>query len=369
MKDIKKLVVKYNDNIVGYLVQLDKYKIAFQYDEIWIKHGFSISPFSLPLDNELHFETKGIFDGLFGVFQDSMPDGWGELLLRRKLAKNGVDYDRLSPLQKLSLISSDGLGGLTYEPSEAFDNHKFEYDLDDLAKESKNLFDNNDIKDLDQLFYLGGSSGGSRPKAHIRKDGIEYIVKFPCHLDPTNAGQKEALANKLAKECGINTNDFILFESKICSGYFGAKRFDRDKTGKRIHMISLSSILETSHRIPNLDYVHLFQVVNKICINKDDLYEAYRRMCFNVLYGNKDDHGKNFAFLYNELKGGYELSPMYDITKTIDKLEHEMTVLSKGNPSEDDLLEIAKMFNLSLIKCKEIIKKQTMYLTINEMHF
>ena len=134
-------------------------------------------------------------------------------------------------------------------------------------------------------------------------------------------------------------------------------------------MISLSSILETSHRIPNLDYVHLFQVVNKICINKDDLYEAYRRMCFNVLYGNKDDHGKNFAFLYNELKGGYELSPMYDITKTIDKLEHEMTVLSKGNPSEDDLLEIAKMFNLSLIKCKEIIKKQTMYLTINEMHF
>jgi len=81
--------------------------------------------------------------------------------------------------------------------------------------------------------------------------------------------------------------------------------------------------METSHRIPNLDYTHLLQVIEKICIDKEDLYEAFRRMCFNVFFGNKDDHGKNFAFLYDESLGGYKLSPAYDITKTPDKAEHE----------------------------------------------
>lgn len=86
---------------------------------------------------------------------------------------------------------------------------------------------------------------------------------------------------------------------KKYGGFFGAKRFDRDGTN-RIHMISLSSMLETSHRIPNLDYSHLFQVVQKICMDQSDMYEVFRRMAFNVFYGNKDDHGKNFAFLYDE---------------------------------------------------------------------
>jgi serine/threonine-protein kinase HipA len=121
-------------------------------------------------------------------------------------------------------------------------------------------------------------------------------------------------------------------------------------------MISLASLLETTHKVPNLDYMHFFQVVKEICIDKDDLYEAYRRMCFNVLYGNRDDHGKNFAFLYNEQKGGYELSPAYDITPTLNKPEHEMTVLGNGQPTEEDLLKIAKEIKLSLKDCKEIIQ-------------
>lgn len=123
-----------------------------------------------------------------------------------------------------------------------------------------------------------------------------------------------------------------------------------------MHMISLSSILETTHRISNLDYMHLFQVIKEICVDQEDLYEAYLRMCFNVFYGNRDDHGKNFAFLYNEEKRGYELSPAYDITPTPNKLEHEMTVLGNGRPTESDLLKIGKEMKLSMKKCKEILE-------------
>jgi serine/threonine-protein kinase HipA len=128
-------------------------------------------------------------------------------------------------------------------------------------------------------------------------------------------------------------------------------------------MISLSSVLETTHQIPNLDYSHLFQVIQRICFDQEDIYEAYRRMVFNVLYENKDDHGKNFAFIYDEKLKGYRLSPFYDITKTPMKMEHEMTVLGKGNPDEEDLLEIAKKFNLSVKNCEKIIVsiKQNIY--------
>ena len=138
-------------------------------------------------------------------------------------------------------------------------------------------------------------------------------------------------------------------------GYFGCKRFDRED--KSIHMISLSSLLETTHKIPNLDYSHLFQVIRIICYDEEEIYEAFKRMCFNVLIGNKDDHGRNFSFLYDEKKKSYVLSPFYDITETPFKLEHEMTVNNNGNPSKEDIMIIAKKFELNLEKCDSIYNK------------
>ena len=352
---VKKLTVKYNGETVGYLADLDD-GIAFQYDEKWVKNGFSISPLSLPLSNKIYRSSKATFWGLYGVFHDSLPDGWGELLVRRMLAKQGINADRLSPLTKLTLISGSGLGALTYEPTQIADDETDNFDLDFIASEAEKILDDEtDNVNLDEIYRLGGSSGGARPKAHVKIDGESWIIKFPCNYDPKNIGERELQANKLASASGINVSEFKLYPSKLCSGYFGTKRFDRQGE-KRVHMISLASLLETTHKVPNLDYMHFFQVVKEICIDKDDLYEAYRRMCFNVLYGNRDDHGKNFAFLYNEQKGGYELSPAYDITPTPNKPEHEMTVLGNGQPTEEDLLKIAKEIKLSLKDCKEIIQ-------------
>lgn len=354
VNNVKKLLVKYNGNDVGYLVDIDD-KIAFQYSESWIKNGFSISPLSLPLLKKTFISKNEYLEGLFGVFYDSLPDGWGNLLIKRKMAQKGIDYDKLSPLTKLSLLSEKSLGGLSYEPIQYSEDNNDEYDLDKLAKDAEKLFNSENANiDLDTFFRLGGSSGGSRPKVHIKDQNEEWIVKFPCSYDPKDIGIQEYRANLLAKSCTINVNECKLFDSKLNKGYFGAKRFDR-KGDRRVHMISLSSILETTHRIPNLDYSHLFQIVSRICVDKEDIYEAYRRMCFNILYGNKDDHGKNFAFIYNEEKKGYELSPFYDITKTPYKAEHEMTVNGNGNPTEEDLILICKEFKLSLEKCEEII--------------
>lgn len=357
METVKKLTVMYNDAVVGYLAEESEGHIAFQYDEQWIKDGFSVSPYSLPLSIKIFRNDKTTFGGLFGVFNDSLPDGWGELLVKRLLAKNGINYDRLSPLTKLALINGNGLGGLTYEPTLAEDSYDSTIDLDELCVGVQQIFDDEaQARDLDAVYALGGSSGGARPKAHVKIDGEEWIVKFPCKTDPIDIGEQEYNANAIARKCGINTNEFRLFPSKMCSGYFGAKRFDR-QGHKRIHMISLSALLETSHRVPNLDYMHLFQVVQSICVNKNEVYEAFRRMCFNVLYGNRDDHGKNFSFIYDESLQGYSLSPAYDLTEAADKPEHEMTVLGNGKPTERDLTAIADALKLSGKKCSDIIEK------------
>ena len=353
IENVKKLTVKYNCRTVGILSLLED-KIAFQYDEGWVKNGFPISPISLPLSREIYINRKDNFGGLYGAFHDSLPDGWGELLISRMLAKKGINYETLNPLIKLSIIGDSGLGGLSYEPSQA-DREQFGYDLDELAKQAANVLDDGDAaSNFDEIYYMGGSSGGARPKAHIKSDDGEWIVKFPCRIDPPDIGEREYRANLLAKDCEININECRLFPSVICSGYFGAKRFDRSE-GRRVHMVSLSSILETTHRISNLDYMHLFQVISIIGCDKKDLYEAYRRMCFNVLYGNKDDHGKNFAFLYQE--GRYRLSPAYDLTETPNKPEHEMTVLGNGKPTQADLIAIAKELRLSSKHYQEILFK------------
>ena len=354
---IRKLTVKYNGRIVGYLAELEDETIAFQYDDEWIKNGFSISPLSLPLTNKIYKDGKTIFNGLYGVFWDSLPDGWGELLVRRMLSTKGINFDKLSPLQKLSIIEKNGLGALEYEPSESLNSVNDDYTLDELAKEAdKILNDETDGIDLDKIYNLGGSSGGARPKAHIKYDKEDWIVKFPCRIDPMDIGTKEYEANKIAKQCGINVNECKLFPSKICSGFFGAKRFDRTPNGK-VHMISLAALLETSHRMFNLDYSHLFSVVQAISLDKlADMYEVFRRMCFNVFYKNTDDHSKNFSFIYNESKNGYELSPAYDLTSTPNNTEHSMTINGKGNPTENDLLAVAGNFNISIKKCRQIME-------------
>lgn len=353
INNYKKVKVIYNGRIVGYLAEVDE-KIAFQYDSEWLTNGFSISSFSLPLSDKVYISNSPYFNGLFGVFADSLPDGWGELLLIRMLNKNGINPNKISPITKLTLVNNTGLGGLTYLPCQNNEKTAVNIDLDRISLEAQKILNNeSNLTDFDEVYKLGGASGGARPKAHIAIDNSDWIVKFPCHYDPQNIGEQEYMANSIGRKCGIKVPDFKLLDSKICSGYFATKRFDRIKE-KRVHTISLSSLLETTHRIPSLDYKHLFQVIQSICVDKADLYEAFRRMCFNVLYANKDDHGKNFSFIYDDKLNGYRLSPAYDLTSLPQKAEHEMTVNGNGKPTREDIFVLAKSIGLKNNICQDI---------------
>ena len=358
MENTSDLTVMYNGKVVGFMEHYDDNKIAFQYDKNWVKNGFSISPFSLPLTDEVKIASYDPFNGLFGVFYDSLPDGWGELLLNKKLRKHGINPSSINELTKLTLIDDFALGGLNYIPTNKellIDDQSYSYD--ELYTLSKEVLEDKENVNIDLLYKNAGSSGGTRPKANILINNEAYIVKFPSKFDSVNISNEEYVANKLAKKCGIDVADFIMVKSNITDGFFASKRFDR-VNGRRVHTISLSSLLETSYQIPNLDYVHLFQVIDRICVEKEkNKYEAFKRMCFNVFAFNKDDHGKNFSFIYDESINGYTLSKAYDLTILKDKFEHEMTVLGNPNPTKEDLINIAIKFDLSVDKCESIINQ------------
>ncbi len=353
-KDIIKLDVYYNDIYVGYLKESSSNNVYFKYDTEWLNNGFSISPISLPLVNKTFKVNNRNLEGLFGVFYDSLPYGWGKLLTIKKLKENGYDYKNLSPLTKLSLTTPYSIGALRYVPCSKELINKIQ-NLDLLCTQSINFYDELGDYDLDLIYKYGGSSGGARPKVNYYYRNELWIVKFPCKQDGINPGYNEYIANMCAKLCDINVNDFCLLPSKINKGYFAAKRFDY-VDNKKIHVVSLSSLLETSHTIPNLDYTLLFQVIKRFC-GESDLYEAYKIMCFNIIFNNKDDHGRNFSFIYNESDKTYHLSPFYDITFTPNKLEHEMSLYRNGNPSISDLKKIISDFNLDNIICNNIINK------------
>lgn len=352
---IKKMDVIFNNKNVGYLELFEEGRVAFQYAHSWLNEGFPISPFSLPLSNKAYISDSPYFKGLYGVFNDSLPDGWGEFLIRRKLLKKQINFDKLSPLTRLSIINETGLGGLEYRPSQASNPENVNLNLDLLVQDiNKEIKNKSDGLTLDRLYKLGGASGGAKPIAHLKINNEEWIVKFPSLNEKTDVGLLEYNTNLLAQKCGINVAPFKLFKSEITAGFFGSKRFDRSD-GKKVHVISLSSILETTHRISNLDYIHLFQVTKAITKNENFLDEVYRRMCFNVLHGNKDDHGKNHSFIYDEKIAGYALSKAYDLTKTADKLEHEMTVNGAGNPTDKDLKLIPEIMGLDKMRCANIL--------------
>ena len=146
-----------------------------------------------------------------------------------------------------------------------------------------------------------------------------------------------------------------LFPSKICSGYFGIKRFDR-KNGKKVHMVSVSGLLETSHRLPNLDYNTLMKLTIELTRNYQDIEQLFRLMCFNVFAHNRDDHSKNFSFLFDDTKKEWHLSPAYDLTYSSSfNGEHATTINGEGkNPDLDDILAVAKNIGFKEKSAKDI---------------
>lgn len=366
MKEVDKVRVYHNGKIVGTIIRHQRYLTAFAYDSEWLRNGFSISPFSLPLREEPFVAKQEPFDGLFGVFADSLPDGWGRLLVDRLLLKNKINPHSVGNLERLAIVGSSGMGSLSYEPEYNISESRGFPDLDKLAEECSLILSSEYNDNIDELFSLGGSSGGARPKILTEVDGEDWIIKFPASMDESDIGLQEYKYSLCAKKCGINMSETRIFPSNRCMGYFGTKRFDRMQTtdgAQRIHMVSVSALLETSHRIPSLDYIILGKLTLMLTKDYQELEKLFRLMCFNVFAHNRDDHSKNFSFIYLDDEKRWTLSPAYDLTYSYSiGGEHATTVDGNGkNPGMKDILEVAKKLGMNLKLAKEIVQQVQNY--------
>lgn len=357
--NIESIRVSIEDKPVGTLAMTEDGISVFEYDAAWLEEGYSISPFSLPLEKRLFVANRHPLDGMFGVFADSLPDGWGRLLVDRFLVSQGIDPNEISLLARLAIVGSGGMGALEFIPSLPLPNDINLLTFDELSKECTRILKTDYSPDLDTLFAMGGSSGGVRPKILTEIDGEDWIVKFPSSFDPIDIGAQEFRYSQLARACGIDMSETRLMPSNQHEGYFAIKRFDREKLPdgsiKKLHMVSAAALLETSHRIPNLDYSQLFRLTLKLTNNLDDVEKLFRLMVFNVAIGNRDDHAKNFSFLYRN--GQWQLSPAYDLTSNPGiNGEHSTTVNGKGkNITTADMIEVGKAAGLNAKSAQQIV--------------
>ncbi len=359
MKTADRIEVFLDGKKVGTIVPYQKRLTAFEYSDEWLRNGFSISPFSLPLQAGVKIAKTDPFDGIFGIFADSLPDGWGRLLVDRMLRKAGERPEEIDPFSRLSIVGASGKGALEYKPVYNLQTAEQTDDLDLLAEECRKIIQTEDSGDLDTLFAMGGSSGGARPKVTIRLNNEDWIVKFPSSGDPADIGLMEYEYNLCAKACGIEIPEIKLFPSAVCKGYFGCKRFDRVKTTlgeKKIHTASVSALLETSHRIPSLDYCSLLALTWQLTKQAEEVEKMFTLMCFNVFAHNRDDHSNNFSFVYD---GSWRLSPAYDLTYSNSVGgEHATTVAGEGkNPAMNDILSVAKKAGIKESLARQVAEK------------
>ena len=191
MERYKVLEAFIGERKVGTLALYKGRLVAFEYNEGWLREGFSISPFSLPLQKKVFIPKPDPFDGLFGAFADSLPDGWGRLLVDRMLNREHVDPHEVDMLNRLAIVGDSGMGALTYRPVHQWKTEQAQIEYDRMAEECRKVLESEYSNDLDMLFRLGGSSGGARPKILTKIDGEDWIVKFPASIDRRDVGLKK----------------------------------------------------------------------------------------------------------------------------------------------------------------------------------
>lgn len=356
MKKIEKLTVKYHGEVVGIIsLTPDDKHLAFEYSPQWLTQGFSISPLELPLKTGLFIAKPTPFYGSFGIFEDSLPDGYGRYLLRKALMREGIDDSRLSVIDRLSIVGNSGMGALTYEPSTMIMKEEEMSDFDLLQEKAWEVLKEQQDTDAGLLLYNSGNSGGCRPKAVFTDMEGHWLIKFRHIYDPVDMGLQEYHHNEVARKCGINVPDFKLSNGK----YFTTRRFDLTRDGERIHTATAGGLLSLSLAEPVLDYNNLLALTGYLTQNPKDVEEMYRRMVFNYLTENKDDHCKNFSF--QVLKDGnnkyrWHLAPAYDLTLCTEGYngQHATSVNSTGTPTLHDFITVGTKNKMNEKRCREI---------------
>ncbi|QUM70754.1 type II toxin-antitoxin system HipA family toxin [Sphingopyxis granuli] len=329
------------------------------------------SPALYPPEPGLHEARTRDFEGLHGFLADSLPEGWGALLMKRRLAKVDVRWDDLSGVDRLALVGRQGRGALVYEPVTTPAEHVQTLDLDQLAAEAHAILLGDETVLADTLATLAGASGGARPKVHIGfspngeicfgegelADAFEsWIVKFRALADPVDIGPVEEAYARMARAAGITMAPSRLLSAKAGPGYFATRRFDRLEPGRRLHMVSLAGAVEAPSHMPSIDYDGFLRAVLHITRHAADLEQAFRRMLFNILACNRDDHTRQHAFLFG-VDDQWRLAPAYDLTYSNGPGgEHYLAVEGEGRtPTRAHVQRLAKRHGFSDAQVSEMI--------------
>lgn len=371
---------------------------VFEYDKDFLNSKIELSPIVMPLGNQVYsFRNlnKETFKGLPGMLADSLPDRYGDALINAWLSGQNRSLDSFTPIERLCYMGNRGMGALEYIPCTGpVDNIEEKIDIEKMIELASKILSNRkdlQIKDDDMtmasLLKFGTSAGGARAKAIIaynektgdicsgqianKKDYGYWIIKFDDVENNGDHNQKDSSDYTkieyayylMAKAAGININECRLLKENN-RYHFMTKRFDREeKTGEKIHMQTLGAIGHYDYNIPrSCSYEVAAQICTLLKIGNNEICELYRRMVFNVLSFNNDDHVKNISFLMNK-KGEWSLAPAYDLTfsykaDSIWVSKHQMTINGKSeNITIDDMLKCAQKMNIKEIKARKIIEE------------
>lgn len=367
MKPISKIFVKLNLqgqlHDVGILVVDTANMIYFKYADSFLEKRLNISPIVLDYTGKISKPNTHIFESLYGVFADSLPDGWGRLLMDRYFQSHQRQLSDITSLDRLSLIGRYGMGALEYFP-ESFEQEEMSnnVDLDFLYAETQSvLYDMSSEHRIDYLYQLGGSSAGARPKVLIQynfdsqiiTNGLEgnegsvpCILKFPISNDLPDIANMEYAYYLMAIEAGIEMSRSALLSSDNGKQFFITQRFDRSDSGK-LHMHSAAGLLHDNFRYSTMDYGHLMDAAFRL--EKSVIaYEKILRMAyFNLVTNNRDDHSKNFSFLMDS-DGRWRLAPAYDLTYSTTSHGYHSTSYDgeSKNPTVAQIKSLAQIFKV-----------------------
>ena len=347
---------------------------AFEYDPDWRASGCSISPFHLPLERGVfsfpELRRQEGFLGMPGVFADSLPDRFGNRVIRAHLASQGLADSDITPAEKLLYVGARGMGALEYQPAIALHDstEHIGLELGALVAQARQVIQGHVTSRIPDIMAAASSAGGVRAKALVGwrpgNDEIvahapdlpagfqHWIIKFDgMHEDggPQHWTRLEFAYNEMARAAGVGVaQSTLLADGELA--HFMSRRFDRE-SGCRIHLHSLCGMRHADYNEPrSWSYELYFRTCLGLGLGMDELSEAFRRMVFNVVARNQDDHSKNVAFLKDDIESDWRLAPAFDVTYahgTGWTLAHQMSVNGKFDAiGREDLDAVAELYGI-----------------------
>ncbi|HEU0230861.1 MAG TPA: type II toxin-antitoxin system HipA family toxin [Burkholderiaceae bacterium] len=348
----------------------DGQALLFEYSPEALAQGLELSPLHLKLRAQAYGGFPAHLQRLPGLVADSLPDGWGLLLMDRLFRQQGVRHP--GPLDRLAFIGDRAMGALRFVPSHDTDVQEPDWDLLVLAEESTHALAGEARAALRELALAGGSPQGARPKAVVRFDsttgrvstrsdapGESWLVKFPAQGEHKEVCAIEQLYAELARDCGLEMPDSHWFDLSPSLAAFGVARFDRGQ-GLRVPLHSLAGLLQVDFRLPGAtDYTAFLRATRLMTHDEREVEKAYARAVFNVLFHNRDDHPKNFAWCLGRDRR-WRLAPAFDLTFSEGPMgQHHMDVCGEGAMvGRPHLLRLAVEGGVQLKVAERIIERQ-----------